>query len=116
MSDKKRLFLAIAASRTPPLPQVELQSLVRIDLAVLGALRLMAQRQLNVGLVERLTCDQLIRPRRLHRVNGCRAVQRRSLSRIFREERLAKAERDQRNVPRFLGNNNRSCRLCPPRW
>ena len=84
-------------------PQIELQSLVGIDLAVLGALRLMAQRQLDVRPVEGLACHQLIRARCLHRVDGCRAVEGRARSGIFREERLAKAERDQRNVPGLLG-------------
>src|ERR1700678_386592 len=90
--------------------QVELQSLVGINLAVLGSLRLMPQRQLKVGFVKRLTGDQLIRSGGLHRVNGCRAIESCALSRIFGEKRLAKAERDQRNAPGIL-RNKRECGL-----
>src|ERR1700722_20739716 len=42
-------------------PQVELQSGVRIDLAVLGGLRLVSQGTLQIGVVESLARDQLIR-------------------------------------------------------
>ena len=90
-------------------PQIELQSVVGVDLAVLGGLRLVSQCQLQIRLVEGLARDQLIRACRLHRVNGCRCSgcgvlsRGRPRSRIFREERLAKAEGNLRNAPGFLG-------------
>ena len=51
-------------------PKIELQSLVGIDLAVLRGLRFVAERDLHIGLVERLTCHQLIRPRCLNRIDS----------------------------------------------
>ena len=41
-------------------PQIGLQSCVRIDLAILGALRLVSQCQLQVRVVEALARDQLV--------------------------------------------------------
>lgn len=61
-----------------PRAQRELQPRVRIDLAVLGALRLMTQGKLDVRPVEGLACDKLIRARGLNRVGGCGAVEGRS--------------------------------------
>ena len=51
-------------------PQVELQSSIRIDLAVLGAFASRVPTSPSDPCCETLARDQLIRARRLHRING----------------------------------------------
>jgi len=93
----------------PPRAEIKLQSLVGIDLAVFRALRLVVQRQLHIGLVDDLARHQLIPPRRLHWIDRRAAGERRTISRILGEERLAEICRaGTRNEPaKQRGRNER---------